>query len=333
MDETNIGDISNQLNIKSRRKSMVNKRMIMQLEKNRANNKKDTTDSSSKRASLISNSLGHLKLALDDNDNDNKNKNTTKQRKRRKSEFIRPVFELNNYLTLKATLIDIPELIVQQESDIIEAIIGCQQPNNYHVYGRLPNGEVSYLFKFREFSGCAMRVLCPVNCRQFTMKMKAVASYENKYDNNFTNSILNIEKNFKIPCFCLIRPDMKVDLIQDKTRLGTVEQTFSWCDPSFTIYNENDEEVKFITADCCQCGLICRNTSLGKTDDVHFFIYNPKDMTKPIGDICKKTESIFSIADSYSISYPVKIPPEEKILLTIVAIMIDYQFFEKNNVK
>jgi len=330
MDETNVGDISGQLNIKSRRKSMINKKMLMQIEENRINNnKKDITDSSSKRASLISNSIGDLKLRLNDSDI-----NKNKQRKRRKSEFIRPVFELNNYLTLKATLIDIPELIVQQESDIVEAIIGCQQPNNYHVYGRLPNGEISYLFKFREYSGCAMRILCPVNCRKFTMKMKAVASYENKYDNNFSNSILNIEKNFKIPCFCLMRPDMKVDLIQDKTRLGTVEQIFSWCDPSFKVYNENDEEVKFITADCCQCGLICRNNSLGKTDDAHFFIYNPKDMSKPIGDICKKTESVFSIADSYSIIYPVKIPPEEKILLTIVAIMIDYQFFEKNtNVK
>ena len=330
MDETNVGDASSKLNIKSRRKSMVNKKMLMQLEENRINNKKDITDVTSKRASLISNSLGELKLRLNDNDNDI---NKTKQRKRRKSEFIRPVFELNNYLTLKATLIDIPELIVQQESDIVEAIIGCQQPNNYHVYGRLPNGEMTYLFKFREFSGCVMRILCPVNCRQFTMKMKTVASYENKYDNNFSNSILNIEKNFKIPCLCLIRPDMKVDLIQDKTRLGTVEQTFSLCDPSFMVYNGNDEEVKFITADCCQCGLICRNTTLGKTDDAHFYIYNPKDMAKPIGDICKKTESVFSIADSYSIIYPVKIPPEEKILLTIVAIMIDYQFFEKNNVK
>ena len=328
MDETNVGDVSSKLNIKSRRKSMINKKMLMQIEDNKINNKKDITDSSSKRASLVSNCIGDLKLRLNDTEI-----TKTKQRKRRKSEFIRPVFELNNYLTLKATLIDIPELIVQQESDIVEAIIGCQQPNNYHVYGRLPNGEISYLFKFREFSGCAMRILCPVNCRQFTMKMKPMASYENKYDNNFSNSILNIEKNFKIPCFCLIRPDMKVELIQDKTLLGTVEQTFSWCDPSFTVYNENNEEVKFITADCCQCGLICRNTTLGKTDDAHFNIYNPKDMSKPIGDICKKTESVFSIADSYSIIFPVKIPPEEKILLTIVAIMIDYQFFEKNNVK
>ena len=117
MDETNVGNVSSKLNIKSRRKSMVNKKMLMQLEENKINSKKDITDYSSKRASLISNSLGELKLRLNENDNDINNK-ITKQRKRRKSEFIRPVFELNNYLTLKATLIDIPELIVQQESDI-----------------------------------------------------------------------------------------------------------------------------------------------------------------------------------------------------------------------
>ena len=328
MEETNVGEKTTKINIKSRRKSMVNKKMIMQLEKNRFNNSKnnikDITNSTSKRNSIISTSLGELKLRLNDEN---------KTRSRRKSEMLRPVFEINNFLNLKALLVDIPELIVHQESDIVEAVIGCQQPNNYHVYGRMPNGDLSYLFRFREFSGCAMRICCPVNCRQFSMKMKTVTSYENKYDDNFTNSILSITKNFKIPCFCLIRPDMQVDLIQDQTRLGTVEQSFSFCDPSFKVYNGDNEEVKFIEADCCQCGLICRNSSLGKTDDAHFFIYNPKDKSKPIGDICKKTKSVFSIADSYSIVYPVKIPPEEKILLTIVAIMIDYQFFEKNNVK
>ena len=70
MDETNVGDASSKLNIKSRRKSMVNKKMLMQLEENRINNKKDITDVSSKRASLISNSLGELKLKLNDKDND-----------------------------------------------------------------------------------------------------------------------------------------------------------------------------------------------------------------------------------------------------------------------
>lgn len=321
-------DISSKINIKSRRKSMINKKVLMQLEDNKninSKNPKDVINSTSKRSSLMQNSIGELKMKLNDN--------TNIKGRRRKSAMIRPIYELNNFITLKAQLIDVPELVVQQESDIVEAVIGCQQPNNYHIYARQSNGELSYIYKFREFSGCAMRFFCPVNCRGFTMKMKVVESYDNKYDDNFNNSIIKINKNFKIPFLCLIRPEMKVNLIKEQTYLGTVEQCFSFCDPCFKIYNENEEEVKYIEADCCQCGYICRNNTIGKTDDAHFFIYNPGDKSKPIGDICKKTESVFSIADSYSVIYPPTIPPEEKILLSIVAILIDYQYYEKNNVK
>ena len=45
----------------------------------------------------------------------------------------------------------------------------------------------------------------------------------------------------------------------------------------------------------------------------------------------KKTESVYSLGDSYHIVFPPKIPSEEKILLTIVAVLIDYQYYEKNN--
>ena len=322
-------ETTNKINIKARRKSMLNKKILIQLEENKNNIRKDATNSSSKRNSFVSNSLAELRVQL----NENKNANAGVKNKRRKSAFIRPLFELNNFITLKSQLISVSELVVQQESDIVEAIIGCQQPNNYHIYCRLPNGELSYLYKLREFSGCFMRIFCPVNCRGFTMKMKVVESHENKNDKNYNNCLININKNFKIPFLCLIRPEMKLYLTKDQSFLGTIEQCFSIFDPIFTIYNENEEEVKYIEADCCQCGFICRNNAIGKTEDAHFFIYNPEDKTKPIGDICKKTESVFSIADSYSVTFPAKIPAEEKILLSIVAVLIDYQYYEKNNVK
>ena len=328
----NIGNKDNaitKININSRRKSMMNKKLLMQLEENK--NIKEPTNSTSKRNSIFQNSITNLRLKL----NESKPMPNTHNKKggRRKSAFLRPIYELNNFLTLKAQLIDIPEIIVQQESDIVEAVIGCQQPNNYHIYGRQPDGDLAYLFKLREFSSCPMRVFCPVNCRGFTMKMKLMSNYENKHDNNFTNSLMILEKDLKIPLLCLIRPDIRVNLVKDDIYIGMIEQSFSCCDPSYTVYNENNEIVKEIEAECCQCGFICRNNSLGKTDDVHFFVYNPNDKSKPIGEICKKTESVFSIADSYSVIYPVKIPPEEKILLSFVAVLIDYQYFEKNNVK
>ena len=330
-EDKNNEDITSKINIKARRKSMMNKKMLMQLEENKNNNnKKDSTINSTKRNSCFSNSIAEFRVQL--NENATANNNGLKGR-RRKSAFIRPIFELNNFITLKSKLINVSELIVQQESDIVEAIIGCQKPNNYHIYSRLANGELSYLYKLREFSGCLMRFFCPVNCRGFTMKMKVIETYENKNDNNFNNCLIDIKKDCKMPCLCLIRPEMKLYLSKDESYIGSVEQSFSFFDPSFSIYNENGEIVKYIEADCCQCGFICRNNSIGKTDDCHFFVYDPENKTKPIGDICKKTESIFSIADSYSVIFPAKIPAEEKILLSIVAVLIDYQYYEKNNIK
>ena len=317
------------LNIKSKRKSMMNKKLLIQLEENKNNNKntRDPLNNTSKRKTVFQNSITSLKIST-----------ATVKNKKRKSAMVRSSFESKSYDELKAQLIDVAELIIQQEPNIIEALIGCQQPNNYRVYARLPDGELSFIYKCREFSGCAMRVLCPVNCRGFTMKMKLVnndqGNQEDKNkDDEFNNSLINIDKECRCPFLCLVRPEMTVNLVKGETYIGTVEQTFSFCDPCFTIYNENEEQVKYIEADCCQCGYICRNNSIGKTDNAHFLIYNPDDKSKPIGDICKKTESVFSNADSYSVNYPVDIPPEEKLLLSIVAILIDYQYYERNTSK
>ena len=55
------------------------------------------------------------------------------------------------------------------------------------------------------------------------------------------------------------------------------------------------------------------------------------ERTTPVGDICKKAaKSMFSIADNYSIILPNNSTSEEKVLLTITGIMIDYQYFERN---
>lgn len=322
-------EIPVKINIKSKRKSMMNKKLLMQLEENKNNNKntKDPLNNTSKRNTVFQNSITSLKIS-----------NATVKNKRRKSAMVRSSFELKSYDGLKTQLIDVAELIIKQESNIIEALIGCQEPNSYSIYARLPNGELYPIYQCKEFSGCAMRVLCPVNCRGFTMKMKLVNKDQENHkdknnDDNFNNSLININKECRCPFLCLVRPEMTVNLIKGETYIGTVEHTFSFCDPCFTIYNENEEQVKYIEADCCQCGYICRNNSIGKTDNAHFLIYNPDDKSKPIGDICKKTESVFSIADSYSVTYPVDIPPEEKILLSIVAILIDYQYYERNTSK
>ena len=240
----------------------------------------------------------------------------------------------NSLESLKLSMENIKEMVIKQEADILEAVTGCQEPNNYNVYGKLSDGEKIYIFKCREFSSCGMRYFCPVNCREFTMKIKLAFEEnenENTEDEDYNNSLIVINKNCKCPFLCCIRPDMKVILSENNIKLGTIVQCFSICDPVFSIYDKNDNEIFHIEADCCQCGLMCRNNFMGKTDEAHFFIYNMEDRANPAGDICKKAaKSMYSIADNYSVIFPNKATFEDKILLTIAGIMIDYQYFEKN---
>ena len=266
-------------------------------------------------------------------DNEIKIYNKPSGLKKKKTMFNRPSMSIGSFTTLKGQLENISELIVKQEADISEIFFSCccQQPNNYHVYSRELNGHLNYIYKLREFSGACNRFFIPVNCREFTMKMKIITDKKKKGDKDFSDSLITIQKDFKIPCLCLIRPEMVVNLAKEKTLIGRVENNFSIFDPTFTIYNEEDEVVKYIEASCCQWGYLFRNYSCGKSEDCKFLIYNSKEKNKPIGHIVKKTESVYSLGDNYHVVFPAKTPPEEKFLLSIVAVLIDYQYYEKNN--
>ena len=324
----NIGQIM-KLDIKKKRKSMMNKKNLFDQEE--FQDSKATKETSNKRKSIKLGSFSNINL-IDKNgetkDSDQVNK--IRKPKTRKSHVLRSALGLNKFLTLKGQLTSATELLINQQPDISEALCGCQQPNNYHVYLRESNGQLSYIYKLREFSGDCNRICCPVSCREFTMKMKLMSDTSNKYDTDFSDSLMTLQRDCKCPFLCIVRPEIVIDLTKEKMRVGRIKQNCSVCDPCFTVYNENDEEIYYIEGDCCQCGFICRNYSLGKTDDCQFFIYNSKEKSKPIGHIIKKTESVFSLADNYHVVFPPKIASEEKFLLSIAAVLIDYHYFENN---
>lgn len=319
--------------IKKKRKSLTQKKKLIDLEE--AQNKKNTKESfNTIKKSIVSDSITHLKLKDNVEEyEENIKKDNIKpiKRKVRRSVMFQPMITLNGFDKLKDQLTNVSELIVHQEADISEAICNCQQPNNYHIYLREKNGKLSYIFKLREYSGDCNRIFCPVNCREFSMKLKLVLDTSNKYDDDFGDSLMTMQRDWKMPCLCCCRPELVIELIKEKTMVGKVEQSFAFFDPVFRVYNEKEEEIYYIEADCCQCGYLCRNNSLGKTDDCQFLIYNSNDREKPIGYIMKKTESVYSLADSYFVVFPPYIQSEHKFLLSIVAVLIDYQYYEKNN--
>ena len=277
------------------------------------------------------------KNSIQKGDNENissGNKLNLNLNKTRKSKNI----SLNNYKkiesleSIRSSINQIQEMIIKQESDILESVTGCQEPNTYHI-GKKPNGEKYYIFKFKEFSSCGMRFWCPVSCRELVMKVKiAYGDEENENDNDeeFNESFLSIDKKFKCPCFCCIRPEMRVFVTETNTLLGTKE-AFTCCDPLFYVYDKDGKAMYYVETNCCQCGFMYRNSFLGKTDECIFFIYDVNNNENPIGEINKKAAvSQLSIADNYSVLFPKDATLEQKILLTITGVMIDYQYFENN---
>ena len=55
-------------------------------------------------------------------------------------------------------------------------------------------------------------------------------------------------------------------------------------------------------------------------------------MGHPVGSIVKKVANLSELvtsADSYQVNFPADAKPNEKLLLIITTLMIDYQFFEE----
>ena len=305
MDENDSNDIKI-INIKNKKTSGSEKKKTIK----RKGTNKSFKSSNNKSSSSKNYSRSHSK----------KHKNTSKKIKAQSLEITKPFLD------------KIQEMIIEQEPDVLEAVMGCQQPNNYRLYGKLHKDEKYYIFKIREFSSCGMRCCCPISCRKLIMKIK-ISLDENNNDNDeeFNNNALYIEKKFKCPCCNCVRPEMCVFISESNTLLGKIEEGFSCCDPIFNVYDKEGILLYNIETNCCQCGFMCRNNTCGKTDECIFFIYDNNDKSNPIGSICKKGAiSQLSIADNYSVIFPKNANFEQKILLSIAGVMIDYQYFEKN---
>ena len=224
-----------------------------------------------------------------------------------------------------------PRVEIRQQPQFFEQISGCESPNRYFVFTQYPQGGNKMLFKCKEQSDCCQRQCCAANCREFTMDIKHIAN-AGCLNEGFENSFVHVNKPFKCTCFCLERPEMLANYSQGGELLGKVKQPFTCCDPLFTIYDNAGTPKYYISADCCQCGLCCANNICGKMSQAVFNIYGDAALTQQIGTIVKKVASfseMITSADSYVINFPPNAQPNEKLLLIITGLMIDYQFFEE----
>ena len=290
------------------------------------------------RAALHPDLLLNFPSRVTNNSEANETKETKeKAKKRRQSHYIGA--RIRNVLCLNDPIISgldgIDEMMIKQVPDILEALCSCccQKPNTYRCLAKFGKKLIEY-FQCKEFSGDCMRFFCPVKCREFIMKGKFMINNEQESD-DFENSYLRMKKPLRCPCFCACRPKFEIEYLNPEKKyekIGIINFECSFCDPVFVIQKETKQKLYYVEAQCCQMGLLCRNNLIGKTEEAHFYIYNYYDRKKIIGDICKQSCNSHSIADNFLIKFPKDASSKEKLLIMLTAIMIDYQYFENNNI-
>ena len=154
---------------------------------------------------------------------------------------------------------------IKQQPEFFEMMTGCETANRYHVFGKTPQG-YKYLFKCNEKSGWFMRNCCPSNFRQFYMDIIHVTS-GNSSAPQFSKKFAELFKPFMCTICCLCRPEMIVTLSEGGKRVGIIRHVCTLFDPEFNIYDETGKLLYTLSADCCQCGLICSNNFFGKLSD------------------------------------------------------------------
>lgn len=216
-------------------------------------------------------------------------------------------------------------IIIKQEPTFFELVSGCERNIAYHIIGETSQGN-KYLFRCEENTGCLMRWLCPTGLRKLDLNILHVIEPENP---SSTKKFGNTLKPFACPCFCLCRPEIFLTLDESGQKIGSIKELFSCSDTLFEI-NDDKNEIKYlIKAKCCQCGLLFSNSICGRTGEAVFNIIDPKSKEE-IGNISKKNPLMSNEFEReiYKITFPEQSSVNDKLLLTSLGLMIDYQYFE-----
>ena len=112
--------------------------------------------------------------------------------------------------------------------------------------------------------------------------------------------------------------------------LGTVREPFACCDLDSEVYDSVGNLRYEVEGDCCQIGLCCGDT-VKKLASVEFKIKQNGATVGMLRKLGANFGEFFSKADSYQITFPQNASPEEKMLLIVDGLMIDYQYFENDN--
>jgi hypothetical protein len=167
------------------------------------------------------------------------------------------------------------------------------------------------------------------------MKIRHVNNQADFVVEDYSNYYAVAQKPFKCTCLCLERPSIVIK--NNNYYFGKIIEPFSCCDSIYDIYDSSDKTKWKISGNCCQCGLLFKNTICGKCAEVTFHIFSANDSSLDssnskgyIKKQCSGIQELVSDADNFELVFPKDATPEEKMMLIGTVLMIDYRHFEDN---
>ena len=262
---------------------------------------------------------------INENSNNNNNNNANQN-----TQYVSVV--QTNYMTYTFVKDPLTELssstgaLINQEPAYLESDGKCSSANVYHVFIQSPSAGLKYAFKCNEISSCCARCCCSPDTRPLTMDIKHISSPA-EFNADLSKTYFSIKKPCMCPFLCICRPYMEVRNTDTDKNFGKIRHPCKFCGSAFEVINE-DNTVKYkIEGGCCEVGMCCFNCA--KSKNVQFRIMEGENQNGLITKTPSKGYEKYSNADSYTVQFPGKASPEEKMLLIVAALMIDYQYFEK----
>ena len=202
----------------------------------------------------------------------------------------------------------------------------CDMPNNFFLFQA--NEEFTQIgmkiLDIEESSTLAERTACCASWRSFEMNAK----------NFYNETVLKAERPFNIPLLSYCRPEFKITYL--KKYIGKIQEPCSWqiCKGLFHelyVFDADNLLIYRIRASLKQPGIFCFLPLKDCSEIVYEILdtfNNELGYIKHMFNGCYN--EVFTKSDKYGIAYPLEASEEQKVLITMAAIFIDYLWFENN---
>jgi hypothetical protein len=230
-------------------------------------------------------------------------------------------------LNLVSELANLQKVKIIQDVEFIDCCCPTCTSNKYSIIDPTTDEK---LFDFKENGSCPERCCC-FSCRGFTMKI-------NNLGGNNIHNTYDGEKECSLPCLLgngCGQPSIKVTLTAPNHKfLGSVKMDYESCCCSICshkiVIRDEKKNVRYHiqrTTYCIGCYLtFCR--CIPKVCDILYHIYDGNQVVGEVKKLkCSTCYTFCPKGDNYEIGFPPNASPEEKLLIIIGVILLDYLSF------